>query len=70
MTSKAFRYLRGLGILAIFSLSLSDAAGAQTIRGVLMEIGTDRRIELGEMVLVGQAGDTIDVTYTNDTGGF
>ena len=34
-----------------------------------MEIGTDRRIELGEMVLVGQAGDTIDVTYTNDTGG-
>ena len=70
MTSKAFRYLKGLGILAIFSLSLADAASAQTIRGILMENGTDRRIQLGEMVLVGQGGDTIDVTYTNDAGGF
>ena len=70
MTSKTFRYLKGLGILAIFSLSLADAASAQTIRGILMETGTERRIQLGEMVLVGQGGDTIDVTYTNDTGGF
>ena len=70
MSSKTFRYLKGLGILAIFSLSLADAAGAQTIRGILMETGTERRIQLGEMILVGQGGDTIDVTYTNDAGGF
>ena len=35
-----------------------------------MEAGVDRPIVLGEMVLVGEGGDTIDVTYTDDNGNF
>ena len=70
MTSKALRFLTVSSILAAFSLSLASSADAQTIRGILMESGSDRRIQLGEMVLVGEGGDTIDVTYSDDNGGF
>ena len=70
MISNTLQYLRKASVLLSFSPLLMFSVEAQTIRGILMETGTDRRIQLGELILVTQSGDTIDVTYTNETGGF
>ena len=71
MRPRPFRFIAAVVAVA-GALALCDAAAvrAQTITGYLMETGSERRIPLGQMVLVGEGGDTLAVTYTRDDGFF
>lgn len=46
------------------------AAGAQTIVGRLMEVETDRPIDLGLIIMLTEAGDSVTSTLTDPSGGF
>jgi hypothetical protein len=43
---------------------------AQVLRGLLLETGTDRPIDLGEMALVSEEGDTVAAALTDADGYF
>jgi len=45
-------------------------AQGQTIRGTLMEFGTDESIDLGLVIMISEAGDSITSTLTNNAGYF
>jgi hypothetical protein len=71
MSIKNLRFIGAtVAVAGILAISTVSPLQAQTINGVLMEAGVERRIQLGQMVLVGAGGDTVDVAYTNDNGFF
>ena len=47
-------------------MPLAPGAGAQTIRGTLMEFGSDSPIDLGLIIMVSEFGDS--VTFTMNAG--
>ncbi|MEX0893770.1 MAG: carboxypeptidase-like regulatory domain-containing protein [Gemmatimonadota bacterium] len=63
-------YRHALALSALLSTALSGSAAAQTIRGHLLEEGTDRPIADGEVVLVSAKGVDVTSALTDSTGFF
>ena len=68
------RAARAAGALVLALLSsatiVPQPLSGQILRGVLLESGTDRPIDLGEMTLVSEDGDTVAAALTDEEGYF
>lgn len=54
--------------VALATALRAQPASAQTIRGLLLERGTDRPIELGEVVMLDESGDTVAMALSDRSG--
>lgn len=59
-----------MGALAAGLFLICTPLGAQTIRGTLMEFGSDNPIDLGLIIMVSEFGDSITSTLTSANGFF
>ena len=57
-------------LAALLLLAGAQAASAQTIRGTLMEFGSDAPIELGLVIMVSEVGDSITSALSDRDGFF
>lgn len=64
------RTVTAAGLLAATTLAVSRSVDAQTIRGRLLEFGSDQPIDLGLVVMVSELGDSITSTMTTGLGSF
>jgi hypothetical protein len=62
--------VRSLGAALLLLVPLAPGAGAQTIRGTLMEFGSDSPIDLGLIIMVSEFGDSVTSTLTQSNGFF
>ena len=62
--------MRAPSLLAATALAVASPAGAQAIRGLLLESGTDRPIELGAVTMLGERGDTLASALSDENGLF
>ncbi len=69
MAARRIYAIHVAGVVAAICVFASPAAG-QTIRGLLVEIGTARTVQLGTVVMARQNGDTVAVALSNEDGFF
>ena len=61
------RVFAGVAVLLAFT-SLASPASAQTIRGVVVELSTERPVQLAAVMMISESGDTVAFTLTDDNG--
>lgn len=62
--------MKGLAVLTLLLSVGAQTASAQTIRGHLMEFGSDDPIELGLVILMSEFGDSVASALTSANGFF
>lgn len=71
MSARRWRFRGLLPLVALVGAALSaQAASAQTLRGRLLETGTDQPIAYGTILLLTEQGDTVAFTSTRKSGLF
>ena len=61
--------LSGATLLAAFVFgAIATSASAQTVRGIVVESGTERPIQLATVLMISSRGDSVAVTLTDDNG--
>lgn len=66
--TRVFRWMEA--VVAVLLMGAPSLADGQTIRGHLLEYGSDEPIDLGLVVMVSPAGDSVSAALSNGTGFF
>lgn len=64
----SFRWMEAM--VTVLLLGAPSLADAQTIRGRLLEYGSDQPIDMGLVVMVSPAGDSVSASLSDDDGFF
>lgn len=67
---RAVVHVRPVALCGVLLAATAAVASAQTIRGTLLEVGTDQPIQAGLVVMLTEEGDSVTSAVTDEDGHF